>query len=321
MKQPIIRVENLKKAFDEKVVLEGINLEIYPGELFGLIGSSGSGKTTLLRILIGFFEPDGGDVLFRKEEGAKEQDFISVLENPNLIKRSFGFVSQVPSFYGKLSVYENLDYFGSLYCLAKAARLHNIKTLLKLVELENSKNCLAENLSGGMQRRLDIACSLIHDPDVLILDEPTSDLDPLLSKHIWKLIQSINRRGTTIIVASHHFLDVEAACSRVAIISGGRLEAIGAMKELARLLPGGIEIHIESYPGNYWKMMKHISDPLISKKEDRGSFLAVETSSPEKVLPRLFQVIAGMDESLIDLRIIRKRLGDVFSNVAKGERK
>jgi ABC-2 type transport system ATP-binding protein len=318
MKSPILKLENIRKEFGGNVVLDGITIEIYSGEILGIIGASGSGKTTLLNTLIGFLPPDTGEIYLYEEGSEKLKK--SIFENHDILKRKFGFASQVPSFYSKLTVFENLDYFGSLYNLSKEARLHNINTLLDLVELSAARNIISENLSGGMQRRLDIACSLIHNPDILILDEPTSDLDPMLGQQVWSIIQRINKRGTTIIVASHSFPEIEANCLRIGIIAKGKMIHLGTLHELTSTLSKGQEIHVETYPGNYEKILKQINDPLIIGKENRGNELIIHTSKPDKILTKLLNVLFQSEENLMDLRISRLNLSDVFTKVSKKQK-
>ena len=320
MDQVLIRIENVSKAFNGAKILERINLEIYSGEILGIIGASGSGKTTFLNTIIGFLQPDSGDVFFRDKnivEASENAQLRPVLEDLDQVKKRFGFGAQQPSFYSKLTVAENLDYFGALYNLSSEARLRNSNTLIDLVELDNARNIQAKNLSGGMQRRLDIACALIHDPDVLILDEPTSDLDPVLAKHVWKLIQKINKRGTTIIVASHSFSEIETICSRIGILSKGTIMHVGTLQELTSMLSKGQEIKFETYPGNYDKILEKLNDPLIREKENKGNEAVIHTTKPEKILPKLLHVLSQTDESLMDLSITKLNLGDVFSKVSK----
>jgi ABC-2 type transport system ATP-binding protein len=309
MKFPILKIQNLRKAFEGNVVLDGLSLEIYPGEFFGIIGASGSGKTTFLHTLIGYQQPDSGEVLLRDEE---HQKYIPLHENIDLVKRKVGFASQTPSFYSKLTVFENMDYFGALYNLPQEPRHNNINILLKLVELENARNVFAGNLSGGMQRRLDIACALIHNPNILMLDEPTSDLDPILGKHI----QKINKMGTTIVVASHHFEEIETVCSRIGIISKNKVFA-GTLYELSSMVSKNQEIHLESYPGNYDKIIKLLNDPNISNKENRGNELVVYTAKPDKVLQKLLTVLSNSEEQLMDVRVNKLSLGEIFSKVTQ----
>ncbi len=320
MKRPILKIENVNKFFSENKVIEGVNLDIYSGEIFGIIGASGSGKTTLLNMMVGFLPPDSGEVYFQDTnivEGTKNSQFRPVLENLNEVKKKFGFAAQMASFYSKLTVFENLDYFGALYNLTKEARLTNINTLLSLVELNNARDIQAKNLSGGMRRRLDIACALIHDPSILILDEPTSDLDPMLAKHIWRLIQRINKRGTTIIVSSHHLTEIETLCTRIGILAGGKIKHIGTLQELTSTLSKGQEIHLETYPGNYEKIMKKIDDPLVTEAENRGNELVLHTKKPEKVLRKLLDSLPKLDETLMDVSIMKLSLGDVFTKVTQ----
>jgi ABC-2 type transport system ATP-binding protein len=320
MRAPIIKVENLRKSFAGNNIIDGVTFEVFSGEIFGIIGSSGSGKTTLLNMLIGFLAPDSGDVFFRDMqflEATQNAQFRPVLDNLDDVKKRFGFAAQNASLYSKLTVFENLDYFGALYNLSKEARLTNINTLLELVELENSRDVLAAHLSGGMQRRLDIACALIHDPEVLILDEPTSDLDPMLSRHIWKLLQKINRRGTTIVVASHDLSEVESMCTRIGILSQGKIQHMGTVHELTSMLSKGQEIHVETYPGNYDRILKGLNDPLITGKVNRGDEFIITSNKPDKVLIKIMQALNEQDENLINLRISKLSLSEVFSRVTK----
>jgi ABC-2 type transport system ATP-binding protein len=309
---PVLRVRNLRKAFNGNKVLKDISFEVRKDEILGLIGASGSGKTTLLRAVVGYIQADSGEVLINESGSLKH-----VYHNLNALKKRVGFAAQTPSIYNKLTVFENLDYFGALYNLGTEARLTNINTLLELVELESARDIVSKNLSGGMQRRLDIACALIHDPEILILDEPTADLDPVLAKHIWNLVQKINKRGTTIFVASHHFQDLETLCSRVAILSEGTLKRVGAVQELTGKLKQGQEIHIETYPGNYEKLLSKIKDSLITKKENRGHEMVLFTTKPEKIMPKLLKILNDHDESLVDLNIRKLSLGDVFKGLSK----
>ncbi len=320
MKKPIIKIDKVKKAFNGNVVLDGISIEIEENEIFAIIGGSGTGKTTLLNTIIGFLHPDSGEVFFKDDnifETSSTSQFRPVLENIETVKRKFGFAAQSPSFYSKLTVFENLDYFAALYNLTTEARLTNINTILDLVELDKARDVQAKNLSGGMQRRLDMACALVHDPDILILDEPTSDLDPMLARHIWKLIEKINKRGTTIIVATHDLSEIETICTRIAILSNAKIEHIGTMHELTSMLSRGLEIHLETYPGNYDKILKHLKDPLITEKENRGNKCVIHTAKPQKVLLKILNALSELDETLMEVNITKLSLSDVFSKITK----
>jgi len=204
-------------------------LDVNENEIFGIIGPTGVGKTTLLECIVGLLNPDEGDVYIKINE-----NYYSVLKHRNHFKPFFGFASQYPSIYNNLTVEENLKYFAALYRLRKEEANNNINYLLHLLNLQDDKKTLAGNLSGGMQKRLEIACSLIHNPKILLLDEPTADLDVISRKQIWGLIKEINKNGTTIILSSHLLQEMELLCNRVAILKSGRVVVCGTVEQIKR---------------------------------------------------------------------------------------
>jgi ABC-2 type transport system ATP-binding protein len=320
---PIIKIQSLTKRFKKKKIIKNISLDICEGEIFGLIGASGSGKTTLLKNLIGYLSPEEGDVKFRYDYFVKKKNntgkplYASVFKQQRLSKNLFGFASQEPSFYPKLTIKENLRYFGSLYNMQKKALESNIEILLSLMDLKHAENTLAGNLSGGMERRLDIACALIHDPEVLILDEPTSDLDPLLRDHIWSLVQKINRKGTTIILASHHLSEVENFCSRIAIIKDGKIIDVASPARLKTKYAESQEIRIQSYPGNYANIAQSLKKPG-SKAFDvrvKGSELIIFSDQPQQVIHELLHTLEVLKEELIDIKVSRPGLDELFLKI------
>jgi ABC-2 type transport system ATP-binding protein len=319
MNEPIYKIQDLRKVFGVHVVLDKINLELMSGEILGIIGSSGSGKTTLLNTVIGFLRPERGDIKFRMSRGIHEGEesvYESVYKNEVQVKRIYGFASQTPSFYEKLTVRENLEYFGSLYNLSKEAISVNAETLLRLMNLKNSEGMLAKNLSGGMERRLDIACAMMHDPDVLILDEPTADLDPVLRGHIWELVKKINRKGTSILLASHHLTELENLCTRIAILKDGLVLAVGQPEALKDKFSEHQEIHIESFPGNYDKLMKAFLEEYghryITRVVNKGAELVIYTTKPEKILHELLHKTEDLKENVIGIRVSKATLDEIF---------
>jgi len=202
----VVQLKEVTKVFDGKTVLDRINFTVEEGDIFGIIGQSGSGKSTLLNLIIGFYEPDEGKVLYRLDENKKPKE---IHKNLSEIKKRFGFAAQISSFYPKLTIKENLFHFGKLYGIKTSTLKKNRDNLLEFTELSDHKNKLSEHLSVGMQKRLDLSCSLIHKPKILLLDEPTADLDPVLQKEILHIIRQANRQGITVIIASHHLNDIE----------------------------------------------------------------------------------------------------------------
>ncbi len=321
MEEVIIKLNNVSKRFGKHVVLSNINLDIKCGEVFGIIGVSGSGKSTILNLMIGFLEPEVGDVLFRPDQlidyTKTGTEFRSIYSMPKLLKKFFGFAAQLPSFYSKLTVRENLEYYGNLHGLPKDVLQHNIKSLLSFVELEDAANILADNLSGGMQRRLDIACALIHDPKVLIMDEPTADLDPILMHHIWSLIRKINKKGTTVILSSHNLTKLESLCDRIAILHNKSIAALGEPDKLKEGYSHSEEIEIQSYPGKYENIMKKLKSKAIEKIEIRGHKLVIITKQSERILHDVLHKIETAKENLIDVKLSKPSLQEIFLSVAK----
>ena len=326
MSAPIFKVKNITKVYDRKIVLDDISLDINAGEIFGIIGASGSGKTTLLNILIGFIKPESGDVLFRHEHLLESKDsgiFRSVFKDPDALKRIVGMASQTPSFYNILTVKENIQYFAALYSLSKDTIKANTSTLINLMDLQGSENRHAEKLSGGMQRRLDMACALVHDPKILILDEPTADLDPLLRNHIWRLVKKINKRGTSIVLASHHLSELESLCTRIAIIKEGKILAVGTPNEIKERFSKHEEIHLETFPGNY-SLISNIKDKDVLKEiykiEDKGTKLVIYTSKPEMVLNEIIKKLDEHKETIVDLKVTRPTLDEIFIMITETEK-
>lgn len=301
----ILQAHGISKSFGGRPVVNTVDFDVRAGEVFGIIGMSGAGKTTLLNLLAGHVFPDKGDVFFYRGS-----DALSVIHSP--VKRFFGFSSQSPSIYSKLTVLENLEHFGALYGLSGRKLNKRCRELLKLVDLYDSRDVFAGNLSGGMQKRLDIACAMINDPDILFLDEPTADLDPLLRRQLWNLVRDINSRGTTIIVASHFLAEMESMCSRIAVLAGHRVVEVGSADELRKVYSRKFEILFESASHDYSGLKKELSgyDPKV---ED--SMLHLSSAYPDIVLPVLAKHLKH--DSLKSLRIERPSLGKVFEVLVK----
>ncbi|MBI5398217.1 ABC transporter ATP-binding protein, partial [Candidatus Woesearchaeota archaeon] len=256
--RPILQVKGISKRFKKKKVLESISFDVYQRDIFGIIGMSGSGKTTLFRMLLGFDHPDEGDIQVQQAVLAKRhknaplsEEMLSVFKYPMRVQTRFGFAAQLPSFYDHLTAEENIDFYAQLYGLPTRVREENKQRLLELTGLVAERDTLAAHLSGGMQRRLDIACALIHNPRILLLDEPTSDLDPIIRRQIWSMIRKINEQGTTVIVSSHILEEVEQLCTKIAILHDRKVLGYGTFDELKALFARKQEVHIRSRPGNF----------------------------------------------------------------------
>jgi ABC-2 type transport system ATP-binding protein len=216
----IVSTENVSKSFGKQQVLKNIHLEIYSGEIFGLLGPSGAGKSTLVKQLVGLELPSEGE------------NFIFQTKMPSLpIIEKIGYMAQSDALYGELSAKENLEFFASLYGLKGKRRQTRIQEVMEIVELTDHLTKLVSNYSGGMKRRLSLATALLHEPQLLILDEPTVGIDPVLRKNIWNSFYELKKKGTTIVVTTH-VMDEADKCDRLGMIRDGQLIAVGTPEEL-----------------------------------------------------------------------------------------
>ncbi len=300
----LIEVKGVSKKFKRKVVLHDVNLQIPKGKIFGIIGISGSGKTTLLNALVGFYRSDSGQVLYngrRIDRGLHD------------VRHDFGFATQTNSFYPKLTVEENLAYFGTLYGLPKKTVKTNIDRILPLLKIEDERNVVADNLSGGMKRRLDMACALIHYPKVLILDEPTEELDPRLRGEIIDVIKQICDSGTTVIVTSHLLWEMERLCDQIAVLHNSQVMHVGSVEQLRELYGKNEEIHLETASGNYDYLIMHLDKRLIEKAVKKGGSLLIHCkASGEEVLHEVLKIVAKQKDKVNIVDIRKPSLNDVF---------
>jgi ABC-2 type transport system ATP-binding protein len=216
---PVVETRAVRKTFGAIVAVDGIDLSLPPGRIYGLIGPNGSGKTTLIRMLVGLTRPTGGEVLVLGEP----------MPSRTLLSR-IGYMTQADGIYPELSVAENLRFFGDLYGGVTQAALDRI---LELVDLRDRAGSPAVELSGGMRRRLSLACALVHGPSVLFLDEPTVGVDPALRVAFWDHFRSLAGAGATLLVSSH-VMDEADRCDELLFIRSGRLIARGTADQLRR---------------------------------------------------------------------------------------
>src|SRR3989344_303991 len=308
--KPFIQFLDITKIFGKNVVLDNLELDIDYNEVFGIIGKSGSGKTTLLSILVGFLKPEKGKVFFQGQD-------ITNTNMPDSIRQQFGFTAQEGSFYPKLTVRENLEYFGTMYNLSSNELKTKIPQILKLVNLEKDEKKLASHLSSGMQKRLDIACGILHDPKVLILDEPTENLDPLLRKDILKLIKKINKeKNVTIIMTSHLLEEIEQVCTQLAILHAKQIIIQGTINELKDYYSKNQEIVLETYSGKYDLLIKILKEKKnVSKVIERGGKLLVYSPEAESVLRVILKDLEDKNDKVLDVDLNKPSLSEVFESL------
>jgi len=312
----LIQLKEVTKEYRKTKILEDVNLVIEHGDILGVIGQSGSGKTTLLNLIAGFIEPSEGEVTYFSASNHEEKNLT---KNLNKIKRHIGFTPQHNSFYPKLTVAENLWHFGKLYKINSATLTNNITNLLHFTQLSNHQNKLAEHLSGGMQKRLDISCSLIHKPRILILDEPTADLDPILQNEILHLLQEVNKQGITIVIASHHLDSIENICNKVAIVHGGKVHTHGLMDDIRKpYLKDHFTINVRSGTEKERLLAKLKTVPL-KKIVDEGHRIVIYPENIEKTMTSLLSVIKEENLYLHDVDLRKPSLNEIFEKITQGK--
>lgn len=217
---PMVDVKDIAHSFGSEQVLKEVNLSIQKGEIFGLLGPSGAGKTTLVKMIVGILEADHGEA------------WVKDIKMPSLQQmKKLGYMAQSDALYSELSAYENLDFFGSIYGLKKKERKQRIERVMGVVDLYDHLDKPVQKYSGGMKRRLSLATALLHEPDLLILDEPTVGIDPILRQSIWDELKRWQENGTTIIITTH-VMDEADKCDRLAMLREGYVIATGSPEEL-----------------------------------------------------------------------------------------
>jgi len=219
-----IEVKKLTKKFNEITAINNINLGIEKGRIVGIIGPDAAGKTTLLRLITGLLHPTSGNIFV---------DGINVFRNPKSIKQKIGYMPQHFSLYGDLSVSENLKFFARLYGVNKKVFQFRKKELIEFSGLGPFENWLARNLSGGMQKKLALACNLFHSPEILLLDEPTTGVDPVSRKELWSLLSKLNSQGTTIVLTTP-YMDEAQKCHKVGLMFEGKILDFNSPESIIR---------------------------------------------------------------------------------------
>lgn len=219
----ILEIKSLKKSFGEKTVVDKMSFKVNKGEILGFLGPNGAGKSTTINMITTILDVDDGKVLFEGRE---------ISENDNDFKKSLGYVPQDIALFNDLSAYENVKFFGSLYGLKGNYLNDRVKETLELVGLYDRKNDYPDSFSGGMKRRLNIACSIVHKPKILIMDEPTVGIDPQSRNNILEVTKNLRDEGTTVIYTSHYMEEVDAICTRLIIVDSGHIIESGDKEEI-----------------------------------------------------------------------------------------
>jgi ABC-2 type transport system ATP-binding protein len=310
---PIIEIKELTKRFNQRIAVNNISFNIESGEIFGLVGPNGAGKTTTMRMLVTLLKPDHGEIFVGGH---------SIRKDPNDVRRQIGFMPDSFGVYGDMTVQEYLDFFGACYKIHPNQRAHLITDLLDLVDLGHRRDDMVDTLSTGLKQRLGLARVLIHDPNILVLDEPASGLDPRARVEIRELLLEVARLGKTILFSSHILADVGELCTRVGIIEDGKLVALGTLEQLSAHVMPHRQLHIGllDRKEEAQLMLQSIAGVSDVRTVDNGSRISLEVDfigedeSIHQLLAKLladgFPVIHFSEES--------KNLEEVFMRTTKG---
>ena len=298
-----IQVENLTKNFNGFTAVDKITFNVKTGELFGLLGPNGAGKTTTINML---------STLLKSTSGRAEVAGYDIGRHKDDVRNSIGIVFQEPALDTKLTGRENLEFHAMMYGMPKEIRRERIREVLTLVELEEKSDILAENYSGGMKRRLEIARGLIHHPLVLFLDEPTLGLDAQTRRHIWEYIKKLNKESeVTIILTTHYMEEADYLCERVAIMDNGTFVALDSPDKLKDILGGDVvSLEVAGDPTS----LKHKYEEVdwIKTVAVYGRVLSLTMEKGERRIPALITTAQsfGLEVTCVNLR--KPSLEDVF---------
>jgi ABC-2 type transport system ATP-binding protein len=310
MKETILEARNLVKKYGDVTAVNDVNLAIQEGEIFGLLGPNGAGKTTLISMVTGLLKPTSGQIAV---------DGLDLKTDTNAVKSKLGLVPQELALYPTLTARDNLDFFGRLYGLGGKDLRERVEEVLGMVELTERADEAIETYSGGMKRRVNIAAGLLHQPKVLLLDEPTVGVDPQSRNAIFEGVEALNRAGVTVIYTTHYMEEAQRLCHRVAIIDEGRIIALDTPSALIRSLGGGILVlgleDPEAGPGEgrVQAVVDRVNElPVVkSTTRDDGHF-KVETHRFQEALMAILDITNELDVRITSLEKWEPNLESVF---------
>lgn len=306
----IVKVENLVKRYGDLIALDHLNLEVHKGEIFGLLGPNGSGKTTAINCILSLLKFDKGNItVFGKQMSPDAYD----------IKQNIGIVMQDVAVFDELTVYENIDYFCGLYVKDKSKRKLLVEEALDFVKLTEYKKFYPKKLSGGLLRRLNIACGIAHKPQLIILDEPTVAVDPQSRNKILEGIVELNKNGATIIYTSHYMEEIEQICSRIVILDNGKEIASGTKEELKNMISIGEKITVEVYGISDAQLNTLQSMDSISTVDFDGTSLTIRSKQNKNNLEKILEFIKSENINFGKIYTELPTLNDVFLEITGKE--
>jgi ABC-2 type transport system ATP-binding protein len=302
--ETVVSMRNVSRAFDSRTVVREMNLTVSAGTILGVIGPSGAGKTTTIRMLTGALPPTSGEI---EVLGQRPTSFS------RRTRERIGYMPQLFALYPDLTAGENVDFVASLFGLLLWRRRRRVQEVLKLVQLWDARGTRAGRLSGGMQRRLELACALVHGPTLLILDEPTAGIDPILRVTVWEELHRLRDAGRTLLVTTQYVHEAEE-CDQVALIAHGRLIALAPPDELRRSATGGDVIEVETTDLFDGSNLEAVPGVLAIRQLD-GHRLRVTVDHAATKLPAVVDAIGVAGGNVASAREVRLTFDEVFAEL------
>ena len=305
----VIKAEGLTKRFGQLIAVRDVSLQIQAGEIFGFLGPNGSGKSTVIRMLCGLLEPSAGTAVL---------DGLDAVKQTEEVKKRIGYMSQRFSLYEDLTVQENIDFYGEIYGLGGTELMDRRRAVFELVGLGDRMGQIAGTLSGGFKQRLALACSLLHRPRILFLDEPTAGIDPVARREIWDLLFRLAGEGTTLFVTTH-YMDEAERCSRIGYIYNSRLIAHGKpqeIKQLPEITPEGADWFevVSSETTRALSLLRGLSGVIDATIFGEAIHILVRRA---KDAPALEAILKGEGISQVDCRSVSPSLEDAFVTLTR----
>lgn len=302
----MLKVEQLSKSYDGKSIVDQLHLHIKAGEAYGLLGPNGAGKSTTIGMISGLIKPQSGSIMIGE---------VNMLQAPKQAQRYIGIVPQEIALYLKMTARENLMFWGRMYGLKGQQLKQRVAEVLQIIGLEDRANDKVGAYSGGMKRRVNIGAAILHEPQLLIMDEPTVGIDPQSRNHILQTVKQLNEQGMTIIYTSHYMEEVEYLCTRIGIIDHGKLLAEGSIEQLQQLVGNATTIHIhlekavEDEQDLLAKLVTHCEGSSFTIKE---SVITTLSNEPQTVLVRILPLLEAEHITISKIDIQKPNLETVF---------
>jgi len=304
----IINTEKLSKNFGPVTAVDGLDLQVKPGEIFGLVGPDGAGKTTSMRMLAAIMDPTAGNATIAG---------LDLRRQAEALKQHIGYMAQQFALYRDLTVLENINFFADVFGVRGQKRRQRTEKLLEFARLTEFTGREADQLSGGMKKKLGLACALIHEPDILYLDEPTTGVDPVSRREFWDILANLHVEGTTILVNTP-YMDEAERCARVGLMYGGRLVEQGTPQQIKSLIPGElVEFRPESERQHGIGLLRHTNRLLTAQDgvlevQTYGDLMHVFVDDADHRRPELEAALQAEEISMLNFRRTMPRMEEAF---------